>query len=242
MAIHKLKTGVPGLDDILKGGLREKAAVLVSGGPGCGKTILAMQFLLEGAKSGQAGLCILYDTEKEEFLEYAEFLGITLKKYEKNGLITVMKRPTLVKKFVSLAEPLELIQKKKIKRVVLDSLTMYSYVHVGEEKDYRKEIISLLDSMKNVTFLATDQSQMFTIDEAKFEAEYFLFDGLIMLTKVRSGASFERVMTVAKMRGQDHLMDIFPFSIGNGGVQVYPTQLPFSLIRGDVVQKGIRQK
>src|SRR3989338_11682100 len=78
----KLKTGVPGLDEILKGGIVRKSAVLVSGGPGTGKTILAMQFLAEGARRGEAGMYILYDTEKEELLDYAHDLGIDLRKYE----------------------------------------------------------------------------------------------------------------------------------------------------------------
>jgi len=84
--------------------------------------------------------------------------------------------------------------------------------------------------MKNVTLLATAEARSFQIDNIHFLPEDFLFDGIIFLTKLRQQAAFERVLHVGKMRGQDHLINIFPFNIGNGGVTVYPDQLPFALI------------
>jgi len=72
-----------------------------------------------------------------------------------------------------------------------------------------------------------------TIDSLRYEPEDFLFDGLIILTKVRKSSSFERVLNVVKMRGQDHLIDIYPFTIKKSGVEVYPNELPFNLIEKD---------
>lgn len=225
----RLKTGIPGLDEILKGGIREKSAVLVSGGPGTGKTILAMQFLAEGAKNGEAGMYILYDTEKEELLDYAQDLGIDLRKYE-NKSIFVVKQPLLVQKTPSLAIPLQLLRDKKIKRVVLDSLTMFSYVHVTEDRSYRAEIVTFLDRMKNVTLIATSEASGSYFEAVSYKPEDFLFDGIIFMAKIRQEASFERVLHVAKMRGQEHLMNIYPVSVSEGGIKVYPDQLPFSLM------------
>ncbi len=237
MTIQKLKSGVPGLDEILKGGVREKCALLVSGGPGTGKSIMAMQFLVEGAKRGEAGLCILYDTEKDEFLEYADFLGIALRKYELSGMVSILKQPLLLKKIASLSVPLQLIKKKKIKRVVLDSLTMFAYIHVSDDRDYRKQIISFLENMSDVTVLATAEASGLNIDDVLFKPEDFLFDGVVFLAKVRQEASFERVLHVSKMKGQEHSINIFPYSIGSGGITVYPDQLPFSLMRGETKPK-----
>ena len=225
----RIKTGVPGLDDILKGGITTKSAVLVSGGPGSGKTILAMQFLAEGARNGEPGLYILYDTEKEELLDYADSLGIHLRKYEGKQLF-IVKQPMLVQKAPSLAIPLQLLRDKKIKRVVLDSLTMFSYVHVAEDKNYRAEIVTFLERMKEVTLLATAEAAGSYFDSVVYKPEDFLFDGIIFLAKIRQEASFERVLHVAKMRGQEHLMNIYPVSVGEGGMKVYPDQLPFSLM------------
>src|SRR5580658_9338633 len=63
---QKAPTGVVGLDDILLGGLRRNRLFLLEGSPGSGKTTLGLQFLLEGAKSGEKGLYItLSETEAE---------------------------------------------------------------------------------------------------------------------------------------------------------------------------------
>ena len=230
MPVTKIKVGVPGLDDILKGGVREKTAFLVSGGPGSGKTLLAMQFLVEGAKAKQPGLCILYDVDVDEYLDYADSVEIPLRKFVKEQKIFILKQPMTVKTVPSLALPLQLMRSKKIQRVVLDSLTMFSYIHVKDDRDYRYEIVNFLNHMKDVTLLATAEASGLNLDGIQFRAEEFLFDGVIFLTKVRQEASFERIIHVSKMRGQEHLINIFPFSIGKGGIKVYPDQLPFALM------------
>ena len=233
MITSKLKTGVPGLDIILKGGLLEKSTLLVSGGPGTGKSLMGMQFLVEGAKNKEPGLCILYDTEAEEYLNYADSLGIPVREYQRKGLIIVHKEPVMVRRVAPLASPVSMIKQKNIRRVVLDSLTLFSYLHVVEDRDYRMKILDFLKAMKNVTLLATAEASSSNLDEANFRAEDFLFDGLIFLTKVRQDANFERVIHVSKIRGQDHLINVYPFSIEKGGVKIYPDQLPFVLMKGE---------
>jgi KaiC/GvpD/RAD55 family RecA-like ATPase len=241
MVIKRITTGVPGLDEVFKGGIRENSSVLISGGPGTGKSIVGMQFILEGAKKGEPGLFILYDADQEEYLDYAEELGIPLREHVKKGAITILRQPMLLKKPASLAAPLAEISKNKIRRVVLDSLTMFSYIHVSDERDYRKKIVDFLTHMDKVTLLATSEASGSNIDEVNFKAEDFLFDGVIFLTKVRQEASFERVLHVSKMRGQDHLINVFPFFIEKGGVKVYPDQLPFALMSNDEAKKTVKK-
>lgn len=230
MAISKLKIGVPGLDEVFKGGINQNSSILISGGPGTGKTIFAMQFLTEGAKNKQAGLCMLYGTSKDEILQYADSLNIELRKYVQSGLITIVEEPSSIRKFMSLAAPLEMIRTKNIKRVVIDSLTMFSYSHLANDGEYRREIVNFLHSMRNITLLATAEGLESNIDELELKPEHFLFDGVIFLNRVRRAASFERVLFVSKMRGQDYLTQVFPFQIIKGGIKVYPDQLPFSLM------------
>ena len=62
---------------------------MVSGGPGTGKTILALQFLIEGAKNGEPSLLVVYDTGDGELLDHADTLGLELRKYVESGMITV---------------------------------------------------------------------------------------------------------------------------------------------------------
>jgi len=225
----KVKTGVPGLDKVFKDGIRVGSSVLLSGGPGTGKTIFTMHFLLEGLKNKEPCMYILYDT-KNKFLDYADSLGLDLRKYYDNGLFTIIEQPVVGRQFAGLSAPLAMIKKKKIKRVVLDSLTMFAYVHTMQEKEYRQEIMSCINGMKDVTLLATTEAVEADFDSIRFKPEEFLFDGVIFLARVRDEAAFERVLHVSKMRAQEHMLNVVPFSIGAGGIKVYPDQMPFSLI------------
>src|SRR3989338_7095729 len=152
-----VKFGIAGLDKVFKGGIHAGSSVLLSGGPGTGKTIFTMHFLLEGLKNKEPCMYILYDT-KNKFLDYADSLGLDLRKYYDNGLFTIIEQPVVGRQFAGLSAPLAMIKKKKIKRVVLDSLTMFAYVHTMQEKEYRQEIMSCINGMKEVTLLATTET------------------------------------------------------------------------------------
>lgn len=229
---HFITTGVPGLDEVLKGGVREKASILVTGVPGTGKTILALQFLIDGARQGQAGLIITAEDTSASLREYGKTLGWDIQALETKGLLTIVEQKIGDGKIISIEVPLQLIQKNKIKRVVLDSLTLFEFVYSSSIEEFRKGVLHFLSTMRNsdVTLLVTAERTTLDVDTFQFRPEDFLFEGLIILTRVRKGSSYERVVTVAKMRGQDHLIGIYPFTIGTGGISIFPKELPFSLL------------
>ena len=73
-----IKTGIPGLDEVLPGGLPANRLYLIEGMPGTGKTTLALQFLLEGRRAGERGLYVTLSETKEELLQVAESHGWSL--------------------------------------------------------------------------------------------------------------------------------------------------------------------
>lgn len=228
--MEKIKTGIIGLDKILKGGLNKGSSILVTGAPGTGKTILALQFILEGAKNGEPGLYITSEETVDSLKNYTETLGLDLTKYK--NLITITTQPSLQSQIISLRPTIDLIKKKKIKRVVLDSLTLFEYVYSKNELEFRRGVLDFILKMKKsgATLLATAEKSTTNLDVLEYRPQDFLFEGLIILTRIRRNSSFERCIHVAKMRGQDHLIDIFPIKIEKGGVQVFPEQIPFSLV------------
>ena len=233
-----LKTGIPGLDKVLQGGLLKQRFVVVSGVPGTGKTLFGMQFLLEGMKSGEKGLMICTEESPATVKQYAKGLNIDLDGYEEKKQLFFVRQEVSEKKLISLAAPLELIRKEKIQRVVLDSLTLFKYMHTAGPMDFRKELLSFLNIMRDagVTLIVTAERKKASLDELAYNEYDFLFDGIIVLTRIRKGASFERCLTIQKMRGQAHAMDVFPYKIGPGGIVVYPDQPPFSLVEQDAAR------
>lgn len=228
----KIKLGISGLDTIFKGGVIEGNSVIVSGAPGTGKSIIALQFIYSGAKNNEPGLFITSEETASTLRKNAKSLGMDLEAYEKKNLITVVEQSVTSGRMITIEAPLALIKKKKIKRVALDSLSLFEFVYSSKSDEFRRGVIAFLAKMKNagVTLLATSERATTDLDAFDYKPEDFLFDGLILLSRIRKGASFERVCTVAKMRGQEHLMDIYPLSIGKGGIKIFPGQLPFSLI------------
>ena len=227
-----IKSGVDGLDEVLKGGFKKNASILLMGVPGTGKTILGIQFMYTGAKNKEPGLYITYEESVDAIYAYSKNLGFDFAKFK--DLITVVNQP-ITGKIVTFGNIIDIIKKKKVKRVVLDSVTLF-HLAIGDQASFRREILDFLLRMKecSVTFVATAERKCITIDAIKFHDEDFLFDGIILLTKVRKGSSYERCISIEKMRGHNYSLGIFPFMITDHGFEIFPKQLPFSLIeRGE---------
>ena len=233
--VEFIRSGIPGLDEILKGGIRKRSSVLLTGQPGSGKSIFGMQFLLQGAKDGEPGIYLTSEESVESIREYADALGLDIDSFEKDGKIVLLKQSITTRKILTLGLLTELIRKHMVRRVVLDSITLFQYGQQDRLANFRKELLDFLDLMKefNVTLVCTSEKPISDIDRMEYEPQDFLFEGVIILMKIRKGSSFERVLHVAKMRGQEHLMDIYPFTIEKGGIKVHRDQIPFSLIDMD---------
>jgi len=229
---NSLPSGIPGLDEILNYGFRKKSSIVVTGESGTGKSIFALQFIIEGAKNGEPGLYITTEETADSIEEYAQGLGFGIEDLEKKGLLFILEQRPNRGRLMTIEAPIKFIQQKKIKRVVLDSLTLFEYVYSESINEYRKGVLQFLMDMKDagITILATSERAHTQIDNVQYKPEDSLFEGIIMLFKIRKAAVFERAITVDKMRGQDHKLGIYPFKIKNHGITIYPEETPFSLV------------
>ena len=146
--------GIPGLDDILLGGLRRNRLFLFEGSPGAGKTTLALQFLLEGARTGEKGLYITLSETEAELREVALSHGWSLDDgmdiFElappENLLDEAQQQSLLYSSDLELGETTQRIfdamDRAKPSRVVIDSLSEIRLLAQSSLR-YRRQILSL---------------------------------------------------------------------------------------------------
>ena len=127
MVSELLGTGIAGLDELLKGGIRKTNSVLIAGVPGSGKTVFGMHYIMDGALHGEPGLFISYEESEQSMIEYAESFGMDFQGLIQKGLVTVLSIP-LVGKMITFAPIIDMIRKNKIQRVFLDSITLFEFV------------------------------------------------------------------------------------------------------------------
>ncbi|MBI1936115.1 AAA family ATPase [Candidatus Woesearchaeota archaeon] len=246
MATELIKTGTPGLDHVLKGGLRKGASILITGAPGTGKTLMALQFIYYGAKDyGENGIFLTTEENTDVLAQSASNLGMDIKAVMDKGKMFIVQKPiaTLKGGIMSIKGLIDAIKKNNVKRVALDSLIFFEYLYPrfdGNKMEYRRQVLIFMQQMKKagVTFLVVSERSVTDFDRLVYDMMDFVFEGIIIISRVRKGSYFERVLTVAKMRGQDHSLDVYPVTIGTEGLKVLHDQTPFSLVEKE--QEGFK--
>ena len=229
---------MPGLDQVLKGGLRKNSSILVTGAPGTGKTILALQFIYYGARDyNENGIYITTEENLDDIREFAKNLGMDITSLEKKNKIFFVQKPiaTLKGGLSSIKGLVNAIKKNNVKRVALDSLIFFEYLYPkldGDKMEFRRQVLMFMQKMKKagVTFLTVSERSVTDFDKLVYDMIDFVFEGIIVLSRIRKGSYFERVFTVAKIRGQDHSLDVYPITIGKDGLRILFDQTPFSLV------------
>jgi len=238
LPVELIKTGISGLDQVLKGGLRRNSTILITGAPGTGKTIFALQFVYYGAKDfNENGIFITTEENLEDIKNFAKNLGMDLDSMEKKGKLFFVQKSlaTLKGGLSSVKGMMDAIKKYNIKRVALDSMIFFDYLYPrfdGNKMEFRRQVIIFMQQMKKagVTFLAVSERKVTDFDRLTYDMMDFVFEGFIILSRIRKGSYFERVLTVAKVRGQDHSLDVYPITIGSDGLKILFDQTPFSLV------------
>lgn len=228
----KIRTGIPGLDEMIEGGLPEGSITVISGPPGIGKSNLAMQYIYNGiTQYDEPGVYITIEDTIEDIEEYAGGFGWNLKEYENNGKLIILGREIFEGTDMDFGILRDVINRINAKRVVLDSLTLFNYLF-KEETARRLHILRFLEIMKRnkcTTIITTEQhGNMLNL---QYGAEHFLSDGLMMLFWSRYKANNERCIWVVKIRGNKINSDIRPLKITSEGVVVYPREVPFTLVK-----------
>jgi circadian clock protein KaiC len=224
MQQERVPTGVKGLDKMLRGGLLPSTVVLVRGAPGTGKTSLAFQFLIEGARHDETGLFITFEEFPDALYRDASSLGYDLRALEDEGkLHIIFTSPMVLLK--SLQDPQSVIYHRlmqaDIRRAVLDSATHFTRL-TDDSQELRRLYTTLVNSLRRegITTLLLSEERRTDYQRADRGALSFLADGIILMRYVEVESEIQRAIVVLKLRGSDHDREIRHYKISKGGLVV----------------------
>jgi circadian clock protein KaiC len=245
---RKLSTGIPELDKMLGGGIREGDSVLVAGPSGTGKSALATQFIAEGLRHGQPGIMAIFEERPEGYTQRADTFGLKLAAAEQKGLLEILYlRPLDLSVDETMFAILDAIKRVGAKRLVIDSLVGFEMALApGFRADYRESLYRMIGALTGagITILSTvEVEDNFTSLQFSHYAISFLTDDIIRLRYVEIDGQLRKMMVVIKMRGGNHSKDIREYVITEKGVVlIHPRRTDYlGLSTGIPQQSGPRK-
>ncbi|MEM2900013.1 MAG: ATPase domain-containing protein [Thermoplasmata archaeon] len=224
--MDRIKTGIPGLDEILGGGFTKRSVNLISGRAGTGKTIFALDYIFNGARLGEKGLFITFEETIENLFYHVgqnrakemrkhmdrifvtDVASLRLKESEGKELIS----PNLLRDTIK-----SIVPHYGVTRVAIDSISAISSMVLPQ--DFRNLFFSLANLLKelNVTSVITTEIPDGK-EVSRCEIEEFIADSIIRLSRHEC----ERTITIEKMRGTNITPLPQLMYISSTGISVFP--------------------
>jgi len=229
--LPKCQTGIRGLDEITAGGLPRGRPTLVCGGPGCGKTLMAMEFLVRGYRDfGEPGAFMAFEEREEELIQNSASLGFDLPRLIREKKLAIdhvhIERSEIEETgeydldalFVRLES---IIDQVGAKRVALDTVEAL-FAGLANEAIVRAELRRLFRWLKakDVTTVITAEQGKGTL--TRHGLEEYVSDCVILLDHRVTNQIATRRLRVVKYRGSTHGANEYPTMIDEDGLSVLP--------------------
>ena len=235
--VPRILTGITGIDDMLGGGIPEKGILLLCGGPGVGKTIFTLQYMMAAVERGEPCVYITleepmekktlnarafgWDIEKAEAADMIDTLDIYMVPHSQ-GVVEQIDRKRGKIQFSIEHEIEAAVKRIGAKHIIIDPLTSI-LVHESRSGKKRHLIGQLFDSIRrmNCTSIVTSEG-LPKVNE--FYMEQFLSDGVVLLGKDMLDFKLIKTLRIDKMRGIDFDDQPRRYVITNRGFQVFNTE------------------
>ncbi len=229
---ERAPTGIAGLDEMLGGGLPRASSTVIQGATGTGKTILGLQFLLEGARRGEPGIQFTLEETADQLRGIAQGLGWDLREIEQRGLFSFnYVSPVELSTDAFLNRARQLVEQVGARRAVLDSLTSME-LGVPSERRFKELVYAMTKHFRaqGVTLtLNMDIADLLGSAQLSGHGISFAADNVIQLKYVELDGRLERGISVLKARGVRHATDVRRMNFTENGVEVGQ---PFKGLRG----------
>jgi circadian clock protein KaiC len=228
--MDNIKTGIPGFDKLVSGGFPLGKSILLSGTPGTGKTIFALQFLYNGAtKFDEKGVYISLEEGTDNLKRQALQFGWDIGKLEKSGKLKIISIPAGEIKERTAGEIINIAKKMGASRLVVDSLstlainspTIYHNTTEITELSIKRFIYRFVSLLKDANMTSILISQTSEGQLSRDGVSEFICDGIVLIHHESLGGEFSRSLTVRKMREVKNDEDIHPVEIGKIGLVVH---------------------
>ncbi len=221
--MNRVKSGISGLDELTEGGFPEGSSVLISGGPGTGKTIFCMEYLYAGAHDyDEPGVYVTLEEGAHNLWWNVQRFKWDVQALERDNKLKIYKfEPT--GDYTDLASQAKRIVEKArqvgAKRLVIDSITAFAF-WTNDKAKIRYSIYVLIEELRKLrcTSLLACETSGRKNDFSSFGVEEFLVDGIISLHFFPPS----HYLTIRKMRGTNHDSNVHPLKFGDNGLSVDP--------------------
>ena len=230
-SVPKIETGIVGLDEILNGGIPQGRTTLINGGPGCGKSMLGMQFLYHSAQKGAAGIYITFEERADSVRKNAISLGMDIPSMETDGKLLIVDHKIDHRVMVSgefNTDGLIAVIKGKAAemgatRIVIDAVDVLLSLYGNTSREHQEiHIIHNRLSQQNMTTILTAKSSRDASHSSYYEFLDFLSDCVILLDNRVTNEITTRRLRILKYRGTDFGSNEYPFIISSKGIRIIP--------------------
>jgi circadian clock protein KaiC len=224
--MERVKTGIPGLDEMLHGGFLPQTANLVVGAPGPGKTTLGMQFIYHGIVAcEEPGIILTFEEFPQQYYRDAANFGWDFQQMEREGkLRVVMTSPEVTKADLERVGGRleELIHEIGARRILVDSISHFERLS-DDRSSLRELAYGFVNALKReglTAVLTREQPALLGDVLSPEDGLAFLVDSYILLRYVEIESTMRKALLVLKMRGSDHDKGIRQFEITSRGIEV----------------------
>ncbi len=239
--VERVKSGIPGFDDLIQGGFPKGTTVLVTGPTGSGKTTFAVQFAYKGAAEyNEPAVIVTLEERAQDLRKEMRAFGWDFERLERERKLAIVDGVSAVVGLPSeeqyvlegnlntedfLRYIYRVVKAIDAKRLVIDSIPSIAF-RLQEESKIREVLLQLntiLLEMGVVSILTTEAPDPSRGKISRYGIEEYVARGVVLLDFVEKEVELKRYLLIRKMRETKHSMKKYPFEITEEGIVVYPS-------------------